>query len=40
MGRFLAANPEIRLEVVSDDGLVDIVAAGFDAGIRPGRRLA
>lgn len=40
MGRFLAAYPDIRLEVVSDDGLVDIVSEGFDAGIRPGRRLA
>jgi DNA-binding transcriptional LysR family regulator len=40
MGRFLATYPEITLEVVSDDGLVDIVAEGFDAGIRPGRRLA
>ena len=40
MGRFLATYPEITLEVVSDDGLVDIVAAGFDAGIRPGRKLA
>lgn len=26
--------PEINLELVIDDGLVDIVAAGFDAGIR------
>jgi DNA-binding transcriptional LysR family regulator len=40
MGRFLAIYPEIRLEIVSDDGLVDIVAEGFDAGIRPCRRLA
>lgn len=40
VARFLAAYPDIRLEVVSDDGLVDIVAAGFDAGIRPVRRLA
>jgi len=40
MGRFLVTYPEIRLEVVTDDGLVDIVAEGFDAGIRPGRRLA
>jgi DNA-binding transcriptional LysR family regulator len=40
MGRFLAAYPEIRLDVVTNDGLVDIVAAGFDAGIRPGRLLA
>jgi DNA-binding transcriptional LysR family regulator len=34
LARFLAAYPEIRLEVVPDDGLVDIVAGGFDAGIR------
>jgi len=40
MARFLAAYPEINLEVVSDDGLVDIVAGGFDAGIRAGQHLA
>ncbi len=40
MARFLAAYPEIKLEVVSDDGLVDIVAGGFDAGIRAGQHLA
>ncbi len=40
LGQFLSAYPEIRLEVASDDGLVDIVAEGFDAGIRSGRRLA
>ena len=34
MGRFLATYPEIHLEIVDDDGLVDIVAGGFDAGIR------
>jgi DNA-binding transcriptional LysR family regulator len=34
MQRFLAAYPEIHLDVVSDDGLVDIVAEGFDVGIR------
>ncbi|AIY43925.1 Transcriptional regulator [Collimonas arenae] len=38
--RFLAAYPEIRLEVVTDDSLVDIVAQGFDAGIRFGETLA
>jgi DNA-binding transcriptional LysR family regulator len=31
---FLAAYPEIRLEIVEDDGLVDVVGGGFDAGIR------
>ena len=40
MGRFLATYPEIKLGVVTDDGLVDIVAEGFDAGIRTGQRLA
>ena len=40
MGRFLAAYPEVKLEVVTNDGLVDIVADGFDAGIRAGQHLA
>jgi DNA-binding transcriptional LysR family regulator len=31
---FLAAYPEIRAEVTADDELVDILAAGCDAGIR------
>jgi DNA-binding transcriptional LysR family regulator len=37
--RFLAAYPEIRLEVVADDSFVDVLAAGCDAGIRYGERL-
>src|SRR5690348_15781236 len=37
--RFLAAYPEIRLEVVAEDDLVDVLAAGFDAGIRYDERL-
>ena len=40
IGRFLATYPEVRVEVASSDGLVDIVAEGFDAGIRRDRRLA
>jgi DNA-binding transcriptional LysR family regulator len=32
--RFLATYPGIHLEIVEEDGLVDIVSAGFDAGIR------
>jgi DNA-binding transcriptional LysR family regulator len=36
---FLAAYPEIRLEIVAEDNYVDIVAAGFDAGIRYDERL-
>jgi DNA-binding transcriptional LysR family regulator len=31
---FLAEYPAVRLEVVSETGLVDIVARGFDAGVR------
>jgi DNA-binding transcriptional LysR family regulator len=37
--RFLAAHPEIRLEVVAEDTFVDVLAAGFDAGIRYDERL-
>lgn len=37
---FLLAHPEIRVEVSIDDGLTDIVAAGFDAGIRLGEAVA
>ena len=36
---FLAAYPEIRLEVVAEDSFVDLLAAGFDAGIRYDERL-
>ena len=36
---FLRAYPEIRLEVVVEDGLVDVLAAGCDAGIRYDERL-
>lgn len=34
MARFLRAHPRMHLEIVTDDALVDIVANGFDAGIR------
>jgi DNA-binding transcriptional LysR family regulator len=37
--RFLAAYPEIRLEVVAEEGFVDVLAGGFDAGIRYEERL-
>ncbi|KHA70635.1 transcriptional regulator [Pseudomonas chlororaphis] len=36
---FLLAYPDIRLEVVESDALLDIVANGFDAGVRFGDRL-
>lgn len=38
--RYLAENPGMRLEIVADNRLVDIVAEGFDAGVRFGERLA
>lgn len=37
---FLAKYPEVRMEVMVDDRLVDINAAGCDAGIRYGEHLA
>ena len=36
---FLAAYPEIRLEVLADDSFVDVLAEGCDAGIRYDERL-
>jgi DNA-binding transcriptional LysR family regulator len=37
--RFLAAYPEIRLEVITEESFVDILASGCDAGIRYEERL-
>jgi DNA-binding transcriptional LysR family regulator len=37
--RFLAAYPDIVLELVVDNNFVDVVASGCDAGIRYGERL-
>jgi DNA-binding transcriptional LysR family regulator len=34
MPRFLAAWPDIQIDIVEDDSIVDIVGSGFDAGIR------
>jgi DNA-binding transcriptional LysR family regulator len=36
---FLAAHPDIEVEVWADDGLVDIVREGFDVGFRLGESL-
>lgn len=38
--RMRAAYPDISFELALDDGLVDLVASGFDAGIRLGQALA
>src|ERR1700761_634851 len=36
---FLAAYPNIRLEIIGEERFIDVLAAGFDAGIRYDERL-
>ncbi len=36
----LQANPDIKVEITQDNGFNDIVAEGFDAGVRRGEHLA
>jgi DNA-binding transcriptional LysR family regulator len=38
--RFLPNYPDIKVEIVIDYGLTDIVAGRFDAGVRPGETVA
>lgn len=38
--RFLPDNPDINIELVVDYGLTDIVAQGYDAGVRMGEQVA
>lgn len=40
VARFVAAHPEVRVELHSDEALSDVVSAGFDAGVRFGERIA
>ncbi|MBB3693603.1 LysR family transcriptional regulator [Sphingomonas sp. BK580] len=40
LDRFLHLHPHVRVEIVVEDRLVDVVAAGCDAGIRYGEHLA
>ena len=40
LGAYHARCPQVTLEIVTDDRFVDIVEAGFDAGIRFGESLA
>ncbi|MBN9235252.1 MULTISPECIES: LysR substrate-binding domain-containing protein [Phyllobacteriaceae] len=40
IGPFLAACPRVRLEIIAETAFIDIVAAGFDAGVRWGESLA
>ncbi len=37
---FMAAHPDIRIEVTADENFIDILAAGFDAGVRYGEAVA
>lgn len=39
LGEFLARHPKVRLELVMNDGLSNIVADGMDAGLRLGESL-
>ncbi|HJH21681.1 MAG TPA: LysR family transcriptional regulator [Pseudomonas lactis] len=39
ISQFLQLYPDIRLELVESDAFVDVVAGGFDAGVRFGNRL-
>ncbi|PLL91040.1 LysR family transcriptional regulator, partial [Klebsiella michiganensis] len=39
LGGFMQRYPKIELDIVTNDALVDIVSAGFDAGIRLGEKL-
>src|SRR4029450_5102910 len=38
--KFLAVYPDIRVEIVIDYGLTDIVAQRYDAGVRAGEQVA
>ncbi|WP_395398183.1 LysR family transcriptional regulator [Novosphingobium sp. BL-8A] len=38
--RILPENPDIRVEIIVDYGLTDIVAEGYDAGVRLGEQVA
>jgi DNA-binding transcriptional LysR family regulator len=40
LGELLHAYPDIRVEIGIDYGLVDIVAEGYDAGVRSGEQIA
>ncbi|KQQ75677.1 LysR family transcriptional regulator [Xanthomonas sp. Leaf131] len=40
LGRLLPNNPDLNIEVSVDYGLTDIVAEGYDAGIRMGEQVA
>ncbi len=40
LSKLLPANPDLRIEIIVDYGLTDIVAENFDAGVRLGEQVA
>ncbi len=40
LAKLLPANPDLHIEVIVDYGLTDIVAEGYDAGVRLGEQVA
>lgn len=40
LGKLLPDNPDLNIEIIVDYGLTDIVAEGFDAGVRLGQQVA
>ena len=40
LGRFARDYPDVELDITTDDGRIDLVAAGFDAGIQFGEFIA
>jgi DNA-binding transcriptional LysR family regulator len=40
IGEFHKQHPDIVLEILTDDAITDVVAAGFDAGMRLGEKMA
>lgn len=40
LGKLLPDNPDLHIEIIVDYGLTDIVAEGFDAGVRLGEQVA
>lgn len=39
VSRFLRDNPGVTMEIIADDTFIDVLAAGFDAGVRYDERL-
>ncbi|NKJ44246.1 DNA-binding transcriptional LysR family regulator [Novosphingobium sp. SG916] len=40
VSRFVAAYPQVRVDIVISNGLIDLVSGGFDAGVRFGETIA